>query len=115
MRLEVSRESYEERRAEVYDVGPALEAECTGEVQLPVADIGHEHEPQTADECRQGPGINLRRVSQRGRGDAEQEHEVADRVSECERGGQGVRVQGRENGSKERMPDDDAAADDHDH
>ena len=55
------------------------------------------------------------RVAQGGRGDAEQEHEVADRVAECEGRAQGVRVQGLENGSKERVPDDDAATDDHDH
>ena len=114
MRLEVSRESDQERRAEIDDVGPALEVVCAGEVQLPVADIGHEHEPETADEGRERPGIDLRRVAQSGRRDAEQEHEVADRVAKRERGGQGVRVEGREDGSKERVPDNDAAADDHD-
>jgi len=115
VRLEVARDRDEERRAEICDVGPAFEAERTREVQLPIADVGHEHEPQAADQCRERPGIDLRRVAQGGRGDAEQEHEVADRVSKGERGGQGVRVQGRENRSKQRVPDDDATADDHDH
>jgi len=112
--LEISGKRDQERRAEIDDVGPPLEFRRAGEVQLPVADIGHEHEPETADKCRERPRIDLRRVAQGGRGDAEQEHEVADRVAKGERGGQGVRVQRREDGSKERVPDNDAAADDHD-
>ena len=114
MRLEVAREGHQQRGAEIDHVGPALEAERTREVQLPVADVGHEHEPQAADECDEGPGVDLRRVAQRGRGDAEQEHEVADWIAERESCAHRVRVQGRENGSEERVPDDDAAADDHD-
>ena len=47
-------------------------------------------------------------------GDTEQEHEVADRVAERERRAQRVRVKALENGSKQRVPDDDATTDDHD-
>jgi hypothetical protein len=53
-------------------------------------------------------------VAQRRRGDAEQEHEIADRVAERERRAHRVRVQRRQDGPEERVPDHDPAADDHD-
>ena len=53
-------------------------------------------------------------MAKRRRGDADQEHEVADRVAEGECRDEGIRVEGLEDGSEERVPDDDPAADEHD-
>ena len=111
MGLEVPGERDQERRAEVDDVGPALEAERPGQVELAVPDVGHEHQAEAADERDEGPDVDLGRVPEGGRGDAEQEHEVADRVAEGERRAHGVRVQRRQDGPEERVPDHDPTTD----
>ena len=53
-------------------------------------------------------------MAQGSRRDAEQEHEVADGVAQRQRRAHRIRVQRRENWPEERVPDDDASADDHD-
>ncbi len=104
MQLQVAGQSDQERRAHVTDIGPALDVERPRQCQPAVADVGDEHEQEPADERHERPGIDAHRPAQRQGGHAEQEDQVADRITKRERGTKWVRGQRLESRPQDRLP-----------
>ena len=109
MRLQIAGQADQKRRAEIADIGPALDVVRPCQCQRAVAHVGDEHKQEPADERHERPGINAHRPAQRQGGYAEQEDEVSDGVTEREHGAKRVRVQRRKSRPHERLPYDDAA------
>ena len=81
MGLEIARKGDREARGQVDEVDPVRLGEVE-QGQLAIANVGHEHQPQTANERDERTGRDPGRAAERDRRDREEQDEVPDRVRE---------------------------------